>query len=155
MSFLRVRRLTAIIHFTNSLFILRVVYLIQPYAIYAKHLGTLCYDVCPTRLRTQFPGPVLRAVSDVCPGPMPHNQCQSTQLWVLQHLWLVNEISLPAHHRVPNWPEPGQRGAVGVCLTQIDQHATELTQCYNLHVMYLVFSLQYKDVLFSTNDLSN
>ena len=49
---------------------------------------------------------------------MPHNQCQSTQLWGLQHLWLANEISLPVHHRVPNWPEPGQRGAVGVCLSE-------------------------------------
>ena len=49
---------------------------------------------------------------------MPHNQCQSTQLWGLQHLWLANEISLLAHHRVPNWPEPGQRGAVGVCMSQ-------------------------------------
>ena len=46
--------------------------------------------------------------------PMPHNQCQSTQLWGLQHLWLANEISFLVHHRVPNWPEPGQRGAVGV-----------------------------------------
>ena len=68
---------------------------------------------------------------------MPHNQCQSTQLWGLQHLWLANEISFPAHHRVSNWPEPGQRGAVGVCLTHNDQHATELTQCYNLHALIL------------------
>ena len=49
---------------------------------------------------------------------MPHNQCQSTQLWGLQHLWLTNEISLPAHHRVPYWPAPGQRGAVGFCLSE-------------------------------------
>ena len=55
---------------------------------------------------------------DLLPRPMPHNQCQSTQLWGLQHLWLANEVSLPAHHRVPNWPEPGQRGAVGVCMSQ-------------------------------------
>ena len=72
-------------------------------------------------------------ISSVSSTSMPHNQCQSTQLWGLQHLWLANEISLPAHRRVSNWPEPGQRGAVGVCLTHIDQHATELTQCYNLH----------------------
>ena len=50
--------------------------------------------------------------------PMPHNQCQSTQLWGLQHLWLANEISLLAHNRVSNWPEPGQRGAVGICMSQ-------------------------------------
>ena len=68
---------------------------------------------------------------------MPHIQYQSIQLWGLQHLWFANEISLPAHHRVTNWPEPGQRGTVGVYLTQIEQHATELTQCYNLHVMIL------------------
>ena len=48
----------------------------------------------------------------------------------LQDMWLANE--------------PGQRGAVGVYLTQIDQHATELTQCHNLHVMILssVFNIR-------------
>ena len=60
---------------------------------------------------------------------MPHNQCQSTQLWGLHHLWLANEISLPAHHRVSNWPEPGQRGAVGVWMSQPSTELSDWPTC--------------------------